>query len=714
MSNGFKHTKIPAEPYGISYNQGDLITVSIRDGSLSFAVNGQDQGVAFSGFNLRTTRYHLRAHLTNPPNMHPRFNGGDVGSIRGDIRDSFKGAAVELIKDDGLLAACSLPDEHKSSIEPLPAKLLSSTLLHAGLPDDTHTIATALSTPGLAGPPELTSVDEKVAVRAQTTAQFLAEPRPNVQLVLQALQLRPDLNGCAVQLQKFVKEKGKWQVQDIRTSQEMLVKGSSLQLQEWHPPPHTTLTGLQGRSELNGKPIAVLSYCCEKEKFVVTCEEEQLLEVQGHNIHTHNGSEQPAPFALSASTLVPGQKALHASHLLQRGQVIFDEAPLILVQQSHGDDFDTTIKALHAFFALSQEEQSNILSLHANASITVTFPSAAMQLVNPSFNDIEDDQLSLSGRAMVERLRCKGFKVPSGQEHNAALFVRVWDTNSFAFGANQSALFINLSRIDHSCEPNSERLEYNGRFRLVALCTILPNEPLTISYLQQMKLLEPWARRQEHLKVWIKSCLCVRCSSKVDDVRCFRCPKLPEKAHKKQKRNVKACTGMCTARKLQGMTSCSDCGATATNVGSLLKDEQQIVAKYLEFEQNPMSVEPEKLMLLIHVATRALAPQHWAAAAIGDLAQDFFSQLREHHRALDHLQAWCNCWRAHLKVPSLRLAWKLEQQADVHTLLGSSLNAVTTYLEALDEIRHFPANHTHILDIKKKARNCTQWRKDCT
>jgi len=61
-SDGTKFCGHRVEPYGESFDVGDVITVRLQKGSLSFEKNGKDFGVCYSGFDEQK-HYYLRGYM---------------------------------------------------------------------------------------------------------------------------------------------------------------------------------------------------------------------------------------------------------------------------------------------------------------------------------------------------------------------------------------------------------------------------------------------------------------------------------------------------------------------------------------------------------------------------------------------------------------------------------------------------------------------------
>lgn len=126
------------------------------------------------------------------------------------------------------------------------------------------------------------------------------------------------------------------------------------------------------------------------------------------------------------------------------------------------------------------------------------------------------------------------------------------------------------------------------------------------------------------------------------------------------------------------------------------------MAKYAEFERNPGAVSRKGLEVLLNLSRGTLAPEHWVAASLADLAQDYYSHVGEPELAAEQLLAWCACWRASVRLPSHHVAWKLERAGDICTGLTKFERAVELYLEALAELAYMPTTHPYAVDVRRK------------
>lgn len=214
----------------------------------------------------------------------------------------------------------------------------------------------------------------------------------------------------------------------------------------------------------------------------------------------------PVPFVVGDSKLVEGEQGAYAGHDLQRGQTVCDEAPTIVARLRSCDGLFSGLQAAVAgFFGLDAETQARVSSLCAKQAVCIRFESG--------------ERVELAGKRLLALLARQGCVVPPGREEEAELFVRVWvavlswtapthrerslpeagalkcgtcasrdgrysahlrwEANHFRVDEGSAALFLRLSRLDHSCAPNAVLVQVpDAGFRLVALRDVRRGEAL--------------------------------------------------------------------------------------------------------------------------------------------------------------------------------------------------------------------------------------------
>ena len=275
-----------------------------------------------------------------------------------------------------------------------------------------------------------------------------------------------------------------------------------------------------------------------------------------------------------------------------------------------------------------------------------------------------------------------------------------------------AAIFQLLSRVNHSCAPNALRMEHKGRLRLVALSAIAPGEEIHISYLKSDHLLEPATRRQQRLASWFPTCWCSRCSSPVDDTRCFPCV-------------ADGCRGgICRvikgSDKFAELSACSTCGALplAPAAESAMRSEAVLLQILQEWEalansestadaKNGLAVDPKRVRATLRLASSALGPSHWLGASLRLLAHELLVAAGCYAEAASALAEWCKTWRATFDFPTLRGAWRMERAGDLLAAHGDRRGAIEALVAARCELARLGVTEGmhHASEIESKLRS---------
>ena len=425
------------------------------------------------------------------------------------------------------------------------------------------------------------------------------------------------------------------------------------------PPRRTvTLDGLSSRADLNGQPATVISYRAHERKFVVHCAAaggNGKLVVQPSNLRDAVAGGAAAGAELTLPVCVRDlhdEKSLVANWGFEAGQVILDERPAIKNKLVDGD-YDLA-DALQSFVSLGEPSRTSLLDLQANPGV----------------------HLTTGGGSSAEVVVSSLLKEDDGKE-DAASFLRILDANAFAISPTHAGLFVTLSRVNHSCNPNAMRISHGNALRLIALRPIKAGDEITISYLKSDYLYEPREGRRERLSAWFACCWCERCGRQeegLDDVRCFTCP--------------------------------VDAG--------LLKREASLVGKLMQIRDGdgePLS--STQLKSLVQLADTTLSTQHWVTAGLRDaFAQTILASgggsgggLVE---AATALEEYVKAWRSHKTSfgcgAYLTIAWRLERAGDCYAACGMVVEACRCYLEARAEVARLGLEPEEEEEGKKKKK----------
>lgn len=121
------------------------------------------------------------------------------------------------------------------------------------------------------------------------------------------------------------------------------------------------------------------------------------------------------------------------------------------------------------------------------------------------------------------------------EKADAWRFLRIWDANKLSWMGRtevEQGVFLTLSRMNHSCEPNIRLMPGMSEHELVAYAArdIASGEELCLCYVERNSLPMlhflhlPMECRQHLLLRWGFVCACPRCRAMDDSARTFRCP----------------------------------------------------------------------------------------------------------------------------------------------------------------------------------------------
>lgn len=507
---------------------------------------------------------------------------------------------------------------------------------------------------------------------------------PIVSLIVQGLKkAEAEINGSCVALHAYDESKRRWQVSELGnngTGQRVQARGGALALRVSDPPtrPMTMLT-----PDLAKQAVA-LRYFEVTDGLYSVDSGDGVVSVPASSLRDASGVEPTPPVEVVDQPSAPGQSMVRACWRFVPGQLIFLETPVLQRPRPVRSGLDGLVDDLDHFFALPDAERARILALYATDVIQLKSASSAHS-PTASFVDHAAERVQTDAAALLRLLEQRGARVAEGRKFEARRFLSIWDANAFN-NETGLAMYLLLSRLNHSCEPNAQRMPCGDAFYLVALRPIEVGDEITHSYLRQNMLLEPRAMRAKRLASWFPTCWCARCAADEDDVRRFPCA-------------AAGCAGEFVVLHAGGFRACTACGAPPANGPALLRLEDSLQNKYLGFERDQSSITEKGVDSLMALAQRTLGARHWMRAGIADLARDVLVQvamrctnrpLAERARALTRAAAlaieWTECWRTNLTVAATCVSLKHERAADMLTVLGRFPEAVEQYLSARSQL----------------------------
>lgn len=169
-------------------------------------------------------------------------------------------------------------------------------------------------------------------------------------------------------------------------------------------------------------------------------------------------------------------------------------------------------------YSLPNGQYSSLSELKVNGDLDEDIVKLIEETDQKSIELNEDipinDMAILQFKALVEVFNESLLDVDLAQLWS--LFIRVWsnvlkiDVLESDNADNAYGLFVEVSSLDHSCQPNACYVSYGTRLQVRALEPIKPNETITISYID---LANSKAVRRDQLKSYFLECFCPRCMS---------------------------------------------------------------------------------------------------------------------------------------------------------------------------------------------------------
>mmetsp|Transcript_28569 Transcript_28569/g.37408 ORF Transcript_28569/g.37408 Transcript_28569/m.37408 type:complete len:486 (-) Transcript_28569:222-1679(-) len=404
------------------------------------------------------------------------------------------------------------------------------------------------------------------------------------------------------------------------------------------------------------------------------------------------------PVNVANHNKLDGQKALYAVRDFELGEEIFCELPLLTIPDAMQSNDPFFCQYVRAFLSLPKPQKELLLQLQ---EADIFF--GASNVANPQFVDPQSPVQKLQKETFLAGIAKSGISLPSQEEKDEAWkFLRIWNSNCFAFGDAEQAVFQILSRANHSCSPNVLRREHEdgSRMRCVAACPIKAGEELTVSYVMDAKLMKLKSLRKKKLSDWGFNCKCLRCNEEKDDMRSFKC-------------SITSCNGFGYASDEQDkILPCECCGTSfSTKVRTkLFQQEHRLEAEYLDMERNTTninSIEP-LLDLFQRVKTSGVGDFHWLVAAIADLAADFAVQGACRGQIpwslpCEFYETILAFWNKACPRLSLRKSFIQEKFADILTCENNFDRAGALYEEALVQQRFICGSSSTEVDcIRKK------------
>jgi len=267
--------------------------------------------------------------------------------------------------------------------------------------------------------------------------------------------------------------------------------------------------------------------------------------------------------------------------------------------------------------------------------------------------------------------------------------------------------------VNHSCRPNAIIAEPKADFdakrlpnglkpadplkkALIAIRDIQQGEEITIGYLCDDELLQPYHIRREMLESsYGFNCACDRCIDEDDDglLRTFRCA---------------TCGGGVHSGTLSGLAPCNACGSPASEAEKLVAAEQSQERIFADHcKMIPEKQQDPKLLVDMAktCAEIGLAPDHWLLCKVHHMLACFFAQAGESAQAVESL---ARILHLHEKVFGSISLQKTELLGDQLLRRGDAVKAFDAYISVLKVLRlrspNTPPSDEHCERVRQKLR----------
>jgi hypothetical protein len=341
-------------------------------------------------------------------------------------------------------------------------------------------------------------------------------------------------------------------------------------------------------------------------------------------------------------------RCLYTKEGAEPGSVVFIEKPILVALPASNQPLWDHLQKLH---------ETQPLNLG-----TVTFHYAALL----SELDLEEENINIvmdkfvpepdedAGEDVIRILKSVTENIPEvlkGRNldpRRMQRLVSAWRYNSFGHHKEDGLVLYNrISMCSHSCDPSC-CWSYGDEdaFVLRARVGLKPGAELTISYLQDEDLLKSTAVRQQKLQNWKFTCMCERCSLKIDEGRGFRCRRCRIGVHYYQTE--------------EGLLPCGVCNSTISkeDQSMLFRLETEYVLRVDTLDKTDVNdVE------LVYQAAIDIFERHWILYVMDTMLWEAYREKRLHD-AMEHQRKRIEFHEHFYCRPTFILAWCHEELGD--------------------------------------------------
>eukprot|EP00929_Paragymnodinium_shiwhaense_P074475 TRINITY_DN38126_c0_g2_i1.p1 TRINITY_DN38126_c0_g2~~TRINITY_DN38126_c0_g2_i1.p1 ORF type:complete len:685 (+),score=114.40 TRINITY_DN38126_c0_g2_i1:173-2227(+) len=601
----------------------------------------------------------------------------EVPLFREDLEASLEKFAANLNRHDLLVTDCNdenvqVFDAAAAVREELSGKYLARRPASKG---DVWYGSFPLQFKRAANKSEGTLAIRACCLRIKETADAAATSKQKVEISVSPAHRKPQLDGQVGTLLAFHAPSWSWQVQpDVKVLSDVKV---------------------------NGDPCPVLLKTTEIHD-----------EDSGAAICTPIGVEDRTPLGAASCAAAAGL-ALFAKVAFRAGQVIAEDEPVIMAQQSvlplNKDSKQVASKSMMArdpawirlcqiFAGLDSDKRAILLKLTPGPDHLCRLWTATGE---PS------KQIGLEERDILPILQEADHLDCSAED--AWKILRIMNNNFLLHSClpDWRMVFPLVARINHSCKPNALLVDVSWeeltgdkpKKCIIALRSIAKGEDITISYLPDEQLLQPRAERQAALDRWGFTCSCSRCLDSAGDasVRALSC-------------RSSQCTGHYSATG-DTISACCICGSVLDSPRDILEAETMFANLYkdavLSLAEGQVAGSVGRFVEVLEGATFCgLSQHHWLVVG----AQ---RQMSLHYRtngnidlAVEHTLPMLALHEKVLERPSHILE---EEIADLYVQAGSYIDAMRHYAAAVRAIKtmvpeNTPCDSTSLDRLRQKLR----------
>lgn len=329
-----------------------------------------------------------------------------------------------------------------------------------------------------------------------------------------------------------------------------------------------------------------------------------------------------APSAIAGRTLITTRK-------IQAGEIILNEQPIVCVAKRPDysiDEIDRLTEpesfsriilyAAAHMIQLPEDQQKQLKTLHKHQQITPKL-SEVISILPKLDLKVLQEQLKLATPIDLDTLR---------------LYILIKDTNAVEVGDDHSAIYLEFSRMNHSCRPTCEHHSNDDQRRVVRAVQYIPaHTELTINYIPQDYILHSTPARQAVVNSRLFACSCKRCIG-IDRCRYFKC------TQKECKDGKVAVTYSKTDK--TGQLTCEICQHQYTEAERdlVFKREVDLYKRYKQLDENVIdSTTPEEdIRKLERIFSLVLDSQHWLMYELSKMKRDYYAYTKEWIKLIDY------------------------------------------------------------------------------